>query len=90
VTRPYGPDDFGAHQDAMARWMGYDTAAELNREHDPLHADLCAWLGIESRALRHAAGESLSREDQALAGMEEDAVLYLQRFRQMTRKLTNG
>lgn len=71
------PDHFDAQQAATARWMGYPDAAAMNRDHDPLHEALCRWLGIPSHAMLAARGEA---HDGALAAMEEDAVLHLQRF----------
>jgi hypothetical protein len=67
--------------------MGYATTDEMNAEHDRLHADLCSWLGIESQSLKVARGESLTEGHRELACYEEDAVLHVQRFRQMARKL---
>lgn len=72
--------DFAQHQAATARWMGYPDADAMNAAHDPLHRSLCRWLGVTSHAMREAAGESLTREEQTLANMEEDAVMHLQRF----------
>ena len=71
---------FEQHQAATARWMGYPDAAGMNADHDDLHRALCRWLGVTSHAMRIAAGESLSREDHTLANLEEDAVMYLQKF----------
>lgn len=67
-------------QAATAAELGYGTDVEgMVEDHDPLHALLCDWLGIgESFALRIAAGEL--PEDHALAYLEEDAVLAVQRF----------
>jgi hypothetical protein len=67
--------------------MGYQTVEEMNAEHDPLHADLCAWLGIESQSLKIAHGEGLTDVQRELSWYEEDAVLHVQRFRQMARNL---
>lgn len=80
MTRPHGPDDFEAHQAAMARWMGYPDSEAMNAEHDELHAALARWLDAPSYALREASGDALTREERALASMEEDAVLHLQRY----------
>ncbi len=68
---------FAARQAATARWMGYPDAAAMNREHDRTHAALCAWVGVPSHSLACARGEP---HDERLAGIEEDAVLHLQRF----------
>lgn len=68
--------------------MGYtgpDAADRMNAEHDPLHAALCRWLGLTSQSLRIAAGEALTPAEHKLAAYEEDAVLHVQRFRQMAR-----
>lgn len=64
-------------QAATARWMGYPDATAMNAHHDPLHDALCRWLGVPSHSLRCADGEP---HDGALAAIEEDAVLYLQRL----------
>ena len=82
MTRPYGPDDFAQHQDAIARWSGFPDAAAMNAVHDRTHLALCRFFGIRSHALREARGETLTREEQALAAMEEDAVLYALRWAQ--------
>jgi hypothetical protein len=66
--------------------MGYATVEQMNAEHDQLHADLCAWLGIESQSLRIARGEPLTEAERELSYYEEDAVLHVQRFRQMARR----
>ena len=68
---------FAERQAATARWMGYPDADAMNAAHDPLHRALCRWLGIPSHSLRNAAGEP---HDAALAALEEDAVLHVQRF----------
>ena len=75
-------------QAETAAWCGYtgpDAVDQMNAEHDPLHAALCAWLGLTSHSLRMAAGEALTGQEQALAAYEEDAVLHVQRFREMSR-----
>lgn len=73
--------DFNAHQRSMARRLGYGADVDgMNHDHDPLHRALCAWLGVESFALREAAGESLAPAAKRLAIAEERAVLALQRF----------
>lgn len=69
--------DFDAHQAETAKWMGYPSAVEMNRDHDPLHESLCRWLGVPSHSMACARGEP---HDAALASFEEDAVLHLQRF----------
>lgn len=56
------------------------TVAQLNRMHDPLHARLAEWTGVESRALKQAHGKRLSDEEQMLANFEEEAVMHLQRY----------
>lgn len=70
------PDD--EYRDT-AEWLGYggDTLA-MCRDHDPLHALLTDWLGLPaSFSLRVAAGLD---QPNALAGLEEEAVLALQKF----------
>lgn len=68
---------FEQQQDATARWMGYPDAAAMNADHDRVHGALCAWLGVTSHSLACARGEPFDPE---LAGIEEDAVLRLQRL----------
>jgi hypothetical protein len=75
-------------QAATAMWLGYqgaDAVDQMNAEHDPLHRDLCNWLGLTSHSMRMAAGETLTLNERRLAALEEDAVLHVQRFRQMSR-----
>lgn len=64
-------------KEAIARWMGYETVAELDRDHDRLHVALCRWLGVESHSMLCAEGRP---HDGTLAALEEDAVLHLTRF----------
>jgi hypothetical protein len=81
---PDGAEAQGAPQDtaeyrARAAALGYggDTLSSC-RDHDLLHAALCAWLGLpESPVLRHSA-EGRGASD--LTNLEEDAVLAVQRF----------
>lgn len=49
----------------------------LCQDHDALHAALAAWLGLESFALREAAGLDVDAE---IAAAEEAAVLATQKF----------
>lgn len=69
---------------ATARELGYgDDILAMCREHDPLHALLCAWLGLPSSySLRYAAGD-LDHADRHLADVEEAAVMAVQRFMRM-------
>jgi hypothetical protein len=71
---------FDEHQNEMARWCGYPDAAALNADHDRLHVAMAFWLGVTSNAMRMAVGADLTREEAELAGMEEDAVLSVQRY----------
>lgn len=68
-----------ADQRETAQRLGYgDDVAALTRDHDPLHAWLCAALGLStSYALSQAAGLPA---DPVLAGLEEKAVLAVQAF----------
>lgn len=75
--RPF--QSFEEHQAEMATWLG-TTVDEMNRSHDRWHVSLAKWLGATSHALRMAAGAPLSREEAELAGLEEDAVLSVQRY----------
>lgn len=67
-----------------AAWMGYPPGlagiVAMDAAHDPLHALLAAWLGLPSLSLRIASGEALSGPEKVLAGLEEDAVLMVQRY----------
>ena len=67
-------------QEETAKWMGYDSVADMNAEHDNLHAKICNFLEIPSYALKVAKGENLTYEEYCIANYEEDAVLMLQRF----------
>lgn len=73
-------ETFACHQHQMATWMGYFDPDAMNRQHDATHRSLCAWLGIESQALRDAAGEPLTPKQQFLADIEEAAVCCVQRL----------
>lgn len=72
-----------------AAWMGYPPGltgiAAMDALHDPLHAFLAASLGLPSLSLRIASGEALSGPERILAGLEEDAVLVVQRWVQHMR-----
>jgi len=70
-------ESFEDHQANMARWIGVASAADMNATHDNLHRSLCRWLGVESHSMRCAEGLP---HDAALAALEEQAVLYLQKF----------
>ena len=86
ITLPSGevvlgtPHDTDAYR-ATARQLGYgDDTLAMCRDHDPLHALLAQWLGLEaSYALRQAAG-LLHPADAEKAAAEETAVLAVQRF----------
>jgi hypothetical protein len=75
VGEPHDTDSYRA----TARRLGYsDDTMAMAQDHDPLHARLCAWLGLaDSFALRCAAG---LRADDEISRAEEDAVLSVQRF----------
>ena len=45
-----------------------------------LHRALAGFLGVESHAMRMAAGEELTERETHLAGIEEEAVLHCQRW----------
>lgn len=63
---------------ALALGFGGDVAA-LTRDHDPTHARLTDWLGLPySLSLMAAAG---GRAIDELTGLEEEAVLAVQRYR---------
>jgi hypothetical protein len=72
---PHDTDSYRAT--AVALGYGCDTVA-MCRDHDQLHARLCAWLEVgDSFALRCAAG---LRDEDEISGAEEAAVLAVQRF----------
>lgn len=63
---------------ATARDLGYgDDVLAMCRDHDALHAALADWIGVESFALREAAGLD---GDPVIAAAEESAVLAVQRW----------
>jgi hypothetical protein len=66
-------------QAAMARWMGCSVET-MNMDHDRLHELLADLVDMPSLSLQIARGESLSKEETALASLEEDAVLHLQKY----------
>jgi hypothetical protein len=70
-------------QSEIANKLGYggDLLAMV-RDHDPMHAQLCDLLDVaESYSLRKSAGVPLSGQEQILAGLEEDAVLAVLKFK---------
>lgn len=83
ITLPTG-EQVHAHPNEdsarMAAALGYgDDVAAMTLDHDPLHARLTDWLGLAaSPTLRRAAG---LEPDGELVGLEEAAVLAVQRFR---------
>lgn len=71
------PHDTDAYR-ATAKEIGYgDDVLALCRDHDALHVALAAWLGLESFAIRSAAGLDVDAE---IAAAEEAAVLATQKF----------
>jgi hypothetical protein len=68
------------HKREMASWMGYGTIEEMDRDHDPLHAEMSQWMGATSYSLLHAQGVKLTLKQQRLAQLEENAVLAAQRW----------
>ncbi|GAA4015378.1 hypothetical protein GCM10022280_12640 [Sphingomonas swuensis] len=66
----------------MAEWLGCETVEEMNNAHDGLHAELAQWMGATSFSLLMAQGVALTPERQALAALEEEAVLFVQRWLQ--------
>lgn len=78
------PDN--ADKATTAEWCGYGAdIAAMDAAHDPLHALLASALGLPSLSLRIASGEALSGPERMLAGLEEDAILMLQRYVQHRR-----
>lgn len=80
IQRP--DQSFASHQLEMARWVGAPSVEELNRCHDPLHAELSQWMGCTSYSLLLAQGVDLSPELRHIAELEEAAVLAAQRWLQ--------
>jgi hypothetical protein len=86
ITLPSGEVVLGAPHDtdayrATARQLGYgDDTLAMCRDHDPLHALLAGWLGLEvSYGMLDGAGR-LDPADAEKAAAEEAAVLAVQRF----------
>lgn len=71
--------DIAEEQADIAAWLGC-SVERMNAEHDALHARLSRWTGIPSQSLRIVAGEKLTPEEREIAALEEDAVLYVQRY----------
>jgi hypothetical protein len=67
-------------KDALAEWMGCDSAAAMDEYHDWTHDCLCRDFGVTSHSLRLAKGETLTPDEQTLAKLEEAAVLHVQRW----------
>ena len=64
-----------------AEWLGYgDDVAAMDLVHDSYHRQLCKWLGVPSLSMKDAAGEPLTDAERALACIEEDAALAVQRL----------
>lgn len=71
------PHDTDAYR-ATAAVLGYgDDVLSMCQQHDALHAWLAEQFGLESFALREAAGLSVDPE---IAVAEEAAVMALQRY----------
>ena len=71
--------DIAEEQREIAAWLGC-SVERMNAEHDALHARLARWTGLPSRSLRIAAGGTLPPKEAEVAALEEDAVLYVQRY----------
>jgi hypothetical protein len=86
ITLPSGETALGEAQHTesqrrTARQLGYgDDVLAMVRQHDPLHALLADWLGIEASYGIMAAAGLLKPEDHDLAAYEEAAVIAVQRF----------
>lgn len=82
--------DFSTTQRATAERLGYGNDVDaMNMVHDALHGALCHFLSIPSYALKQARGEALTEVEQALADIEEEAVMATQRLQQMHRNAAN-
>ena len=74
-----------------AEWLGYgDDVGAMDLVHDLYHRGLCGWLGVPSVSMKDAAGQSLSDAERALASLEEDAVLHVQRLVQHWHNYRGG
>jgi len=82
IPRRLPDQPFDAHQRHMADWIGARSVEEMNAAHDSLHAELCQWMGVTSFSLLMAQGVELTTEREALADLEEAAVLHVQRWLQ--------
>lgn len=67
-------------QTATAVAMGYSDAEALTRDHDPLHALLADWLGLQWSYALHDATGWLPPEEASMAALEETAVMALQAY----------
>jgi hypothetical protein len=76
-------------QEETAEWMGYDSVEDMNADHDKLHEWLCDVAKMYSYSLAVRDGLPLTDKQKEIAWYEEDAVLHVQRWLQMNRKL-NG
>lgn len=73
--------EFERDQLKTARELGYgDDVAAMNRDHDPLHYSLCAWLQVPSYSMVIARNEPVTPAQASLAAIEEAAVLAVQRL----------
>jgi hypothetical protein len=85
VTRLPNGREVHAHPDGeslrMAKELGYgEDVAALTRDHDLLHSIICDTLGLPySPALMKQAGEK--GIDPLLVGLEEAAILAVQKFK---------
>ena len=70
---------FDEHQAEVAEWLGC-SVAQMNKDHDALHEELCGAFGVESQAIRDARGETLTVDQKRVAALEETAVLHVQRW----------
>lgn len=66
-------------QAAMAEWLGC-SVERMNAHHDSLHRWLAERVGRESLSLKFSRGEQLTPDEAAVAAIEEDAVLAIQRY----------
>lgn len=73
-------------QAAMAEWMGC-SVEKMNRCHDRLHRWIADRVGHPSYSLLASQGEHLTPEENAVAAVEEESVLHLQRYIVAAEKL---
>ncbi len=74
------PHDTADYRATAAR-LGYGTdTAAMNADHEITHALLAAWLGLDESPVMRAVADDAWQDGPAALGLEEDAVLAVQRL----------